>query len=117
MLQIERFQLISDYDWSNPNFQLRPGGTWIQPDCTCFIERIYCTKDAEIGIYIGFPDDMTKWNDYDYVCVLDEDFCQPYTPFYDLLDGKPIDFPFLSRIVDEYNNFMNCQPFLQKIKN
>lgn len=35
--------------------------------------------------------------------VLDDDYCQPYCPFYDYMDGEIDIFPFLEKIIKTYN--------------
>ena len=49
--------------------------------------------------------------DLEYFIVLDEDFCQPYTPFYEYISGKIDDdedcFPFLFNVVDAYYHYMD----------
>ena len=36
--------------------------------------------------------------------VLDDDFCQYYTPFYDYQDGNIKMFDFLKKVINRYNN-------------
>ena len=79
----------------------------------------YVNKDAEyvlfkslfkdISINIAFPKDLSKWDDFDYVLVLDDSFCQPYTPFY---GGSTI--PFALTVIDRYNKFMDSLNFLER---
>lgn len=99
------------------------GGTWIQKDCVKFVSKYFIIKTGkrryrssfDFTINIGFPDDLSNWNDFDYVLVLDEDFLQPYTPFYSLYKVDVQDFPVLERVIKMYNEYMDSLPFLEKI--
>lgn len=114
MIEIKRFELIPDAD-IHTLFRLREGGSWIHSDSKYFVSRTYADKNSEISISVAFPDDLTNWNDFDYVLVLDEDFGQPYTPFYRRWNGESVDFSFLDTIVSEYNRFMCSIPIIKEI--
>lgn len=70
---------------------------------------------SEFDIDIAFTENLQQWNDFDNVLVLDSDFCQPYYPFYDYMNGKigiktsPKVLPLL---VSEYNKYMDSLEFL-----
>ena len=66
--------------------------------------------DDLIGVCVGFPEDISTWDDIGYVLVLDEDFGQPYMPFY---NGKEM-FSFLKETIDSYNKFMDSLVFLER---
>lgn len=87
--------------------------SFIRDNCTMYIHKnIYIKKyQFEFSINIGFKDDITDWNDFDNVLLIDEDFCQPYTPFYENWDKKVSDFPVLEECIRSYNNFMDSLPF------
>ena len=68
----------------------------------------------DIELYIGFPEDLSRWNDFDYVLVMDDQFGQPYTPFHNYLNGKCKEFPYLQKVIKEYNRVMDSFDFLQK---
>lgn len=93
----------------------RDGGTWINKESKLFISK-YCEykpTQFEFSIGIAFKDNLADWNDFDNVLVLDEDFCQPYTPFYGENFGKDItNFPTLENCIEQYNQFMDSLPFL-----
>ena len=81
----------------------------------------YISKDAiygthktiasRISVNVGFPEDLSKWDSFDHVLVLDEDFGQPYTPFY---SGKYTS-AFLERVITNYNAFMDSLSFLERV--
>ena len=99
----------------------RPGGTWI-----CQYSKWYISFTGEFpdscgnfSIYIGFPDfeeGLVKWDDFSFVLVLDDEFGQPYTPFYGKNYKKYIqDFPFLECVIETYNKFMDSFDFLCEV--
>ena len=69
-----------------------------------------------ISVTIAFPQDLSEWDDFDYILVLDEDFGQPYVPFYHFLEGK-IEKPWdgLREVIEAYNEFMSSLTFLEEI--
>ena len=70
----------------------------------------------DIIVYVGFPEDLSKWNDFDYVLVLDDAFGQPYTPFYNCFGDTVTDpFPVLRNVINAYNEFMSSLPYLEEI--
>ena len=93
----------------------REGGTWINKESKFFISKCFEYKPTqfEFSIGIAFKEDLSDWNDFDNVLVLDEDFCQPYTPFYGDNFVKDItNFPTLENCIEQYNRFMDSLPFL-----
>lgn len=71
----------------------------------------------DFSINIGFNEDISDWNDYDNVLVMDEDFCQPYTAFYGDNYGKEIkNFYVIEECIRQYNEYMDSIPFLIQIK-
>lgn len=64
--------------------------------------KILCS-DISLNIHINLNKNFDFIKDID---VLDEAFCQPYTPFYvsGLRKGK---MPFLDKVISSYNNIMN----------
>ena len=96
----------------------RNGGSWIKKDAELFLSRCFEYKETEFeySISIAFNSDINDWNDFDNVLVLDEDFCQPYTPFYEYNYGKDItDFPTLENIIFKYNEFMSSLGIFEEI--
>lgn len=96
----------------------QPGGTWINQysDLYISIAREFPNSCGDFIIYIGFPDfekGLVEWDDFDFVLVLDDDFGQPYTPFYGKNYKKDIqDFPCLEFVIEKYNEFMDSFDFL-----
>ena len=93
----------------------KEGGTWINKESKFLLSK-YCyykPTDFEFSINIAFKQDIKDWDDFENVLVLDEDFCQPYTPFYGKNFGADIfNFPTLEYCVEQYNKFMDSLPFL-----
>lgn len=88
----------------------REGGSWIKKDAELFLSKCFNYKKThfEYSIGIAFSSDISVWNDFDNVIVLDEDFCQPYTPFYGDNYGKDItNFSTLENVIGKYNEFMS----------
>ena len=86
---------------------LKSGGTYINKNAA------YCTfKNLadDISVNIAFPEDLSEWDDFEYVLVLDENFGQPYTPFYE--SKEP--FMFLLNVIGRYNKFMDSLSFLER---
>ena len=96
----------------------RPGGAWINQDSDLYISIVREFPDScgDFIICIGFPDfekGLVEWDDFNFVLVLDDDFGQPYTPFYGKNYKKDIqNFPCLECVIEAYNNFMDSFDFL-----
>ena len=75
-----------------------------------YFRYIKLYDSIEINIKIPkdfeFKNDMSDVDVYDYIIVMDEDFCQAYTPFYALYDQEVTDFPVLQLVIREYNKKM-----------
>lgn len=111
--KIARFRLKPDSDLSK--IQTSPYASFIAKDATksCF----YPLVDS-ITVNIGFPEDLSKWNDFDYILVLDEDFGQPYSPFYHYLNEELKEpFPFLEKVIQKYNKTLRHLLYLEEIDN
>ena len=64
----------------------------------------YLIDEIELFVEIGINEDGTfTFDDFDTVMVLDDDFCQPYTPFY----KEDADFPFSNSVIIKYNEAMD----------
>lgn len=125
MSKIKRFKLIDNFtvDGFRNEYGIRDGGSWACDGAKHFIFKTIFFRDErghefEFSIYLCFPDDedMSKWNDLDYILVLDEDFCQPYTPFYTRF-GEEIgeDFWCLKTFIEKYNDWMGSLKFLKEV--
>ena len=99
-------------------FGARPGGTWINQysDLYISIAREFPGSCGDFIICIGFPDfekGLAEWDDFSFVLVLDDEFGQPYTPFYGKNYKKDIqNFPCLECVIEAYNKFMDSFDFL-----
>lgn len=68
-----------------------------------------------IDVEIGFPEDLSKWNDQTYVLVLDFDSLQPFEPFYTYVEAESISSKFLGALEKEYNKWMSSRWYLEEI--
>lgn len=108
-LKIKRFKLKEKADVSDVPF--REHMTYVHKDAVRGFHRML---KGGIELNVAFPQDLSEWNDFDFVLVLDDDFGQPYTPFYGFLNGDTKPFPFLAEVVKEYNKVMGCLPYLEE---
>ena len=108
--KIKRFRLKPDADIST--VPKSPHLSYIHKDA---VRGFHVNLGHEITLNIGFPEDLSKWNDFDYVLVLDEDFGQPYGPFYHYMGNKIPAFPELLEIVNAYNREMSKLDYLEEI--
>lgn len=74
--------------------------------------------EEDISIEIGFPRNLSEWNDSDFVVVLDLVSWCPYQPFYNYIAGKcdVSSDKSLPRLIHEYNTFLSSLPYLEEIK-
>ena len=96
----------------------RSGGSWIDKNSKLYISKFFELPeyDFEFSIDICFKEDISDWNDFDNVLVLDEDFGQPYTPFYGKNYKKEIsNHPCLEYCIEKYNEFMDSFDFLCEV--
>ena len=94
------------------------GGSWIDKSSKLHISKSFILPeyDFEFSIDICFKPDISDWNDFDNVLVLDEDFLQPYTPFYGNNYKKEVsNFPCLEYCIEKYNKFMDGFDFLCEV--
>lgn len=96
----------------------RHGGSWIDEKSALYISKFFELPEYnfEFSIDICFKEDISDWNDFDNVLVLDDDFGQPYTPFYmDNYKKEISDFPCLEYCIEKYNEFMDSFDFLYEV--
>ena len=86
--------------------------SYISKDC---VRGFFVNLGHEITLNVGFPKNLLKWNDWNYVLVIDEEFGQPYTPFYKYLINEIEAFPALLEIVHAYNEEMSKLEYLEEI--
>lgn len=108
--KIKRFRLKPDADVSS--VPESPHLSYIHKDCT---RGFFKSLGHEITLNIGFPEDLSKWNDLDYILVLDEDFGQPYGPFYHYMYNQIKSFVSLLNVVHAYNEEMSKLEYLEEI--
>ncbi len=112
-MQINRYRLKDDFKaWEHVPFPLRTGGAHICKESVYYMSQELV---ADIYLYVCFPADNKDWNDFDYVEVLDENFAQPYTPFYNYLENGGEYFDFLKTVIMAYNAAMDSLEFLERI--
>ena len=123
-LRIKRFKLKEGRPTKEDfeRYGFREGGSWIIKDAKWFCDKIiskedkHYYRDYETSFSMAFQDDPSKFNDFDNVLVLDEEFGQPCTPFYGYLNGETEPFPFLAWVISEYNEWMSSFDFLEEVK-
>lgn len=119
-MKIKRFKLrdgVTKDDLIKLGF--RTGGTWIKEGAELFLSRYFHYKetDFEFTIGIAFGPDIRDWNDVDNVLVLDDDFCQPYIPFYyDNYEKDITGFPTLEYTILKYNEFLGSLDILEEVR-
>lgn len=115
-MKIDRFKMRPNVSLNNIKC-IREGGSWIHENAIQFMS-IPIHDKYQITLNIGFPEDLSKWDDFNYILVLDEDFGQPYIPFYAYLDGTWLKKTgsVLTQIIQKYNEEMRALPFLEEIK-
>jgi len=62
-----------------------------------------------IELHIAIRIDNMEFDDFDDILVLDSEFCQPYTPFYETCNYKKevTNFKFLKKVIAQYNKTMD----------
>ena len=96
----------------------RPGGSWINKNAL-----YYCSYPMidSITLDISFGGDLQAWDDFNNVLVVDDDFGQPFSPFYaknesPILEGSQDDkTSFLSQVIEKYNQIMDSLDYLEVI--
>lgn len=118
-MKIKRFKLkdnIARDDLIALGF--KSGGSWIKKDAELFMSRCFEDENSsfEYSISIAFSSDINNWNDFDNVLIMDEDFGQPYTPFYNLYEKEVDGFPILENVIFKYNDFMSRLGIFEELK-
>ena len=81
--------------------------------CKIFEDR---SIDFEYSINIAFSSNINEWDDFYNILILDEEFLQPYTPFYGDNYGKEItNFPALEGVNKNYNKFMSSLGIFEEV--
>lgn len=82
-------------------------GSWLSEykDIECMSKSMLIHDD--IRLYMIIRTNPIGFNDFEDTLVLDDDFAQPYTPFYGNNYKNNVEgFPFLEKVIDRYNNVM-----------
>ena len=120
-MKIKRFKLKDGITKEKlVSLGFKDGGSWIKEDSELYLCEYFEDRkiDFEYSINISFSLNINDWDDYDNVLVLDEDFLQPYTPFYYDNYGKDItNFPVLESVIAKYNEFMSGLGIFEEISN
>ena len=68
----------------------------------------YLVDDIELCIEISVNEDKSlSFDDFNNVLVLDDEFCQPYTDFYNTQNPDSIVSGYLNRVISKYNEEMD----------
>ena len=90
------------------NYVFSKGGTWISDDAEYVM---FIALNDSISLDIAFPGDIEKWNDCDYVLVINEKIGQPYGPFRNCSENPD---SYLEALIGKYNETMYSLYFLEK---
>ena len=104
--QIKRYELGNNITVEKlKKCEFREGGFMRSVKAPKFTYYQPLIEDIELYVEIGLNDDNTfSFDDSHSVEVVDDNICQPYYPFY----NEEKDFPFLNKVIDEYNKTMDC---------
>ena len=125
-VKVKRYKIkdgITFEDILNHKYVINEPVTYITDSCetlayatTCAIYKPY---NFEISITVGFPKDVKKFDSIDCSILIDEDFDQPYRPFYSSVNYRIDDncFECLAFTIKEYNKFMaSFYDILEEVK-
>ena len=100
----KRFILNDNFDIEKlENYGFKSGGWLIKTNLPKYYINGVLLNDIEIHLEIVLKDNKLLFDDQNNVLVIDDNFGQPYTPFYESMYG----FVFLNEVIDKYNEFMN----------
>ena len=105
-MRMKRYKLrdgINSHDLAKLGFK---DGSWLEENKNRLVmsKRIRLVGRIELNIIIPMEDEFDDFKD---ILVLDDEFCQPYTPFYGKNYGAEIEhFKFLETVIDHYNQAM-----------
>lgn len=87
-------QILNKLHFRNGSFQSKYKNSKVMSIC-------FALKD-DIELYITIDIDNCKYDDYDDNLVLDDNFCQPYFPFY-----SEENYNYLQQVINSYNKTMD----------
>lgn len=113
---VKRFKIKDDvtFDHLRVDPEFLQGGSYIRNDVVLVDSKPNLING--IDLELGFPTDLSKWNDQDYILVLDFDALQPFEPFYTYAEKGSISSKILEKLEKEYNNWMSSRWYLEEIK-
>lgn len=91
-------------------------GSWQSQykDIECLSKSIELV--GSIYLYITIKTNPMEFDDFVDILVLDDDFCQPYTPFYgDNYKQNIDDYSYLQRVVSRYNQVIDLCGSFKKV--
>lgn len=103
-------------------YKLKTGCTPPLDDKILGQRAIMLSDKYEISLMIEFesrkPKDITENFDLEYFLVLDEEFCQPYMPFYiaAMESENNSDNPCLQEVILKYNEVMDKIDWLERVR-
>lgn len=115
MSRIKRYQYIKGAPLPK---DMHIDGGWIKGGADGFICKKFHNKiiNEDMTIYVAFDRDMSEWNDYDNIQIVD-DYDFQYSDFFDRWDEEIEDDPILQYVIEEYNDYMDSLPFLEPLDN
>ena len=99
------------------SYGLKEGGNWVLPEADLFKTGYFQYRYLEYSITIAINSSTMKFDDCDNVLILDEDFGQPYSPFYKYYGKNVANFEYLENVIKKYNEWMDSLEFLEKENN
>lgn len=63
---------------------------------------------GEIDLTVSINMTTKRWDEFEDTDVIDDDFCQPYSPFYDCVYNGVRKFDFASRVIEAYCKRMDA---------
>lgn len=118
MAKVKRYRLIDGFnldDWKD-KYGFKDGGSWACKDSEHYILKSMLFDNYEFSVYLCLPseDKIKDWNDYDYMLVIDDDFVQPYDPFYKHYEEEVDNYWCLEQLINMYNRWMDSLEFLKE---
>ena len=106
-MKVKRYKLKKNVTWDDicklPRIQ--DGGEYIENTAK---KMFWVELFKNIDLCVSFPENLSTWDDFNFICIIDDDWGQPYTPFYNHLNDpgrKP--FPCVESVINNYNKFMD----------
>ena len=104
-MRVKHYELIKDVTID----MLKEDGFTVTFDNNYIYKKVLFEKNIVLWIGIKVKDFSTS------IEILDEDFLQPYIPFYKYIDGEIELFPFLNRIIEGYHSILDNLKCFKKV--